>query len=91
MTRTARGLIDLLKKLGWEDLPKEAKVERVRAGHHQRSAGAWSWVLLDDEGYELIGSCWPAKEILAKASRVFVYTNDTTRLRELCISPEKAV
>lgn len=77
MSLTAR----LLARLRAEGLaiPEGARVERTRAGRHQRSAGAWSWYLLDADGSELnIASQWPVGE-LVKAARITAGHQQSTR------------
>lgn len=66
MTRQAKALRKLLLSLGMIDPSETIVIRRTYAGHHQRSASAWSWELEDENGYEFsIGSKFPVREILA--------------------------
>ena len=38
------------------EIPPGTVIVRTRAGHLQRSCGAWSWYAVDPEGGEVIGS-----------------------------------
>ena len=76
-TRTCAGILKLLREQG-VDMPgpdHHYRISRTRAGHWQRSAGAWSWALdwkSDDprdpnkgrpyQAYQSIGSQWPASQ-----------------------------
>jgi hypothetical protein len=57
--------------------PKDFKVQRTRAGHWQRSEGAWSWTLEsaapDLEIREDIGSPYPASEVIKWKKWIFNY------------------
>jgi len=67
------GILKLCREAGY-DLPgpdENYRISRVRAGHHQRSAGAWSWSLMWDisiapipsgDACGQIGSRWPASD-----------------------------
>lgn len=44
--------------------PGPYQIHRTYAGRHQRSAGAWSWFLVDQNGMEVVGSCFTATEIV---------------------------
>lgn len=75
--KLARKIAERLRKeegLDWID-PARARIRRTYAGHHQRSEGAWSWELLDENGGffkgQGIGSQWPAT-VVAKAERLEV-------------------
>jgi hypothetical protein len=63
------GVLDL------EQYPADTvTIERTYAGHWQRSAGAWSWMLLDQNGRDLfIGSHHPASAF--KLSNTWVAVN----------------
>lgn len=58
-------------------IPATAVLIRTRAGYLQRSAGAWSWFLIDSvTGGELaIGSQWPVKALLS-APTLVVHDDD---------------
>ena len=43
-------------------------IRRLRPGKHGRSAGAWSWVLVDSEGMEIVGSQHSCVEICSSKS-----------------------
>ena len=64
------------------------RIERTHAGRHQRSAGAWSWVLLDKTGHEIVGSCFRAREILrpGEGRCVKLYRNERGFTPELIIT-----
>lgn len=62
------------------------RIERTYAGRHQRSAGAWSWMLLDQTGNEVVGSCFPVREIIrAGEKRVILYVSRLGWTPELII------
>lgn len=63
MTKAER-LIKRLREMD-VDIPDGWRLCRTHAGFHMRSAGAWSWFLLDAEGRELhIGSQIPVTDLL---------------------------
>ena len=50
-------------------ISKDAYIVRLRPGHHQRSAGAWSWCLFNSDdktihGFGGCGSQWSINELL---------------------------
>ena len=45
-------IVDLLRKEGFT-IRDGAQLRRTYAGHWQRSAGAWSWYLVDADGRDL--------------------------------------
>jgi hypothetical protein len=59
---------------GNEDRPPAGlEIRRTRAGHHQRSNGAWSWYLYAPDQYlEDLGSQWPARELWARRGEIEV-------------------
>jgi hypothetical protein len=63
------------------DIPEGSRVERTHAGRWQKSAGAWSWYLLDAQGAELrIGSQSPIASLLRErlaATRSWGHHADT--------------
>jgi len=65
-SKLARNLSYIAKEFNlihsWHRLP--FKIIRTYAGYWQRSAGAWSFYLADDEGHEVFGSCNKAKDVL---------------------------
>ena len=66
-TRTAARLLQMAADIGLvRQLPLlPVRVWRTRAGRHQRSAGAWSWILMSADGQELFGSADSARDILS--------------------------
>lgn len=68
-TQLARRLARLYERVFDEPFPggiENAAIERTRAGHWQRSSGAWSWFLCSiDTVYGVVrhfGSAFPARE-----------------------------
>lgn len=76
MTRAARGLRDLLASLDLCEPDCELVIDRLRPGHWQRSAGAWSWEAMRiEDGRRVplvrgcsVGSQWSVREVLAASS-----------------------
>lgn len=67
MTKFER-LIARLREMGVE-IPDGAQLRRTYAGRHQRSAGAWSWYLVDADGHELhIGSQISVTDLLKETT-----------------------
>jgi hypothetical protein len=69
MKKLASKIVSLLERHGirWPGGPENAVIVRTRAGHWQRSAGAWSWFLLRKDGetcYPSVGSQYPASELI---------------------------
>lgn len=72
-TKTCAAILKHAREHGFE-LPgpdENYRIARIYAGHHQRSAGAWSWSLMWDhskgqspslEASGYLGSRWPASE-----------------------------
>jgi hypothetical protein len=68
-TKTCAAILKKFRAAGYE-LPgpdSDYRIRRVHAGHHQRSAGAWSWMLWWEGtgerpllSYGDLGSRWPA-------------------------------
>ncbi len=80
MTTGAKRVVSMIEELG-VDLSQYKgpfAVRRTRAGHWQRSAGAWSWYLVDAEENEVVGSCESMTSILRdhSAGRVATYRNE---------------
>lgn len=72
MSPTCRKIVDGLKTHGI-NCPDDVAIQRTRAGHWQRSAGAWSWFLASPSawGYNLrIGSQHPAS-LVAKGFTIY--------------------
>lgn len=93
MTRTAREIAALAARLGILPEGAQIRIERTRAGYWQRSAGAWSWLAVDEKnGRELFGSDWPASEVVkaGKENRAAAYTNDYTMTVELIVENREA-
>jgi hypothetical protein len=62
----------------WPVTESETSIRRIRAGHHQRSAGAWSWELYTKEHVRCgrVGSQFAATEIARLGPlRTEVYSN----------------
>lgn len=65
-------LLAILEAHGWKapahvwpnGPPDDLEIRRIRAGRHQRSAGAWSWFLWSPSAPLAfdVGSKWPATE-----------------------------
>lgn len=47
------------------EIPENTPLERTRAGHVQRTHGAWSWTLATAPGGPDIGSQWSVTELLS--------------------------
>ena len=88
MTLTARKLASIAHDLGLTDKGEAwpLSVKRVRAGHHQRAAGAWSWVLVDANGLEIMGSPFPASEVIKRRGEI---TTDGKMTPELWLEAKK--
>ena len=72
MSKLAEKLAARIKELvGLEVVPK---IERTRAGRHQRSEGTWSWYMVSVDGF-CVGSQWTATECL-RAPKLEHYTYD---------------
>lgn len=57
------------------EFPAGLQLHRTHAGHHQRSAGAWSWWAAEQEGgalREVLASQWPLG-VLVRAERLSVW------------------
>lgn len=93
MSRLAQELAAIARDLGFlgrgETFP--LKIHRVRAGYHQVSAGAWSWILVDIDGQEIMGSSWTATEIVAAYKEGFVTSSEHQNPPELFIEKALAV
>lgn len=76
MTSSTKRLVVLLQRLSLE-VPPGLKIQRVRAGRHQRSAGAWSWVGVDDQNMECVASQWPVHALVRPDASVEVYYSST--------------
>lgn len=79
-TKTCAAILKKFREAGYE-LPgpdSDYRIRRVRAGHHQRSAGAWSWMLWWEGtgerpllSYGDLGSRWPASICIKEETYVF--------------------
>lgn len=63
-TPTAVAIAKVLTDKGLIEPGEEVAIERVYAGRHQRSCGAWSWFAENRSGVSICGSQWPAKEVI---------------------------
>lgn len=54
----------LVKRINSELRIPVTKIERVYRGYWTKSAGCWSWVGFDVNGYEIVGSVYTATELL---------------------------
>lgn len=63
-TATAKAMTAVLIDLGLLDEDERVRIRRVYAGRHQRSEGAWSWWAEDQDGNEVCGSQFTAREII---------------------------
>lgn len=64
------------------DKPNEDyRIERTRAGRHQRAQGAWSWCLVDNEGRDAVhgglGSQYPASECVVAGCPLDIGRDDS--------------
>ncbi len=73
LTRSARVIQCVLRRLGEEHA--FLRICRVRAGHHQRSAGAWSWFAEDETGHEVVGSQWPVSAFTGQEAPASIHVN----------------
>lgn len=64
-------LLDRLRRDHGLYLPEGLILQRVYAGYWQRSAGAWSWVAVDEEQREYIAGFSPVNK-LARAKKLIV-------------------
>lgn len=79
-TKTCAAILKIYRDVGY-DLPgpdENYRIRRVYAGHHQKSAGAWSWMLWwEGEGdrpllsFGDMGSRWPAAECIKQPCEVY--------------------
>jgi len=78
--------LELLYRHGYTEILDHPRPElrRVRAGHWQRAAGAWSWYLFP---YLWCGSCYPAHRI-AKAKHIGLYFHPYVHTAEVIIEDE---
>lgn len=63
-TPIALAIARVLADKGLIEPGEEVAIERVYAGKHQRSCGAWSWFAENRSGVSICGSQWPAKEVI---------------------------
>ncbi len=79
-TPTAIAITKVLIDKGLIEAGEEVAIERVYAGRHQRSCGAWSWFAESRSGVSICGSQWPAKEVikLHKAGLLGVHQSSQT-------------
>ena len=57
-------LVSVLRQAGFH-VPDGASLRRTYAGRHQRSAGAWSWYLVDKDDRALpVGSAYRVSDCL---------------------------
>jgi hypothetical protein len=63
------------------DLPEDVEFRRTYAGHWQRSAGAFNWIVYHSC---MIGSCYPARDLL-KSKRLI--SDDSDRNGDIEIYP----
>ena len=70
--------------------PADVQIERVYAGHHQRSDGAWSWELWSPSvSMHSYGSQYPATEIAKLGIEGTVpYTNYTNAHGQTYLAPK---
>jgi hypothetical protein len=66
-SKLASQVLQVLADLGFdvEGIALPVTIHRTRAGHHQRSAGAWSWWLSAADGREIVGCHDPASMAIA--------------------------
>src|SRR5437762_345921 len=74
LTRSAKIIQRVLHRLLDEEYAF-LRIHRVRAGHHQRSAGAWSWYAVDATGDEVIGSQWPVSAFAGREAPASIHVN----------------
>ncbi len=65
---TTEALLAIVRGAGFDLAPGPWSLYRTRAGHWQRSCGAWSWwIEIDEQPHgnpqPMIGSHYPAKEM----------------------------
>jgi len=80
-------LVGLLRSEHGVDIGPGYQFRRIRAGHWQRSAGAWSWHLQwkdEQGGHREIGSQWPVSYLLRSGMVVSVNTHV-----QWCVDPTK--
>lgn len=83
MTKAATQVKRMLTSHGIA-VPGDITIVRTRAGHHQRSAGAWSWYAMDSRCVVVAGSQWSVGK-LVRAAKISV---DMNREGEAVIEPE---
>ena len=84
-------IVEILAKhdIKWPGGAKNARIVRTRAGHWQRSAGAWSWELMPIKGasyFSPIGSHETVSSLLKNPDAVVVTYSEHTHSYTLDIS-----
>ncbi len=76
--KLADQLVKIAQEFGLNVGPGPHTLNRTRAGHWQRSAGAWSWWLADADGREVVGSTSPATDVVRayREKRVTLYRSE---------------
>jgi hypothetical protein len=74
MSRVLKQIVTILNHHGyrWPEgaPPADLSIRRIRAGRHQRAAGAWSWCLFSPTVSGLdVGSQYPAGKVAATLPR----------------------
>lgn len=87
MTPAAKAIRKIALSLGVRRAGEIAAVRRTRAGRHQRAAGAWSWLAVDKEGAEVVGSQWSIAEVVLAhhCNQVVTYRADWDLVPEFVV------
>lgn len=88
-TKLAERIAEIARAVGLPVGEGPFVLHRTRAGHWQRSSGAWLWWLADGKGVEVAGSCDTAREIVKAAREGRVVALESCP-RELMIEPPAA-
>ena len=73
------------REFGFEVIPES--FERTYAGHWQRSAGAYSWIILA-RNHVVIGGCEPIRKYIAKSSFLELGERHINEYELFAYSPE---
>ena len=85
-TEMAARISQIVNDLGM-DISKKLmpfSILRLRPGRHGRSAGAWSWVLVDSNGMEIVGSQHSCDEI-CRSKSVSLYKSEWQWTSEIVV------
>jgi len=92
MSRLVNRLAARLKaEMGIEFDPERYEVRRTYAGRHQKSAGAWAWVLQEIDGYHILFGGWEALSTLLTCDKLDIYHSPVTGDRTLMAADDSDI